>query len=218
MVVRRLSTPFLLIVLTRVVLCYPKGAPDAACNDMLPKHGPDAKASSDKGNLKLTAAPDGKRGAKVLLEGTFKGFMIKAMDKSGAVAGTFKPEKDDMAKTLTCDSNKDSAVTHKDNTEKTKVAFTWTAAQSYQGGEVTFKATVVRQKLEFFPNLESSPMNIDKPVGPTPPPSAAPGPDKPATTKPAAGSGRIGDLLQLLVAIGLGCVAFAARHQRWVYP
>lgn len=150
----------LLVVLSRGAVCYPDGAPIGACAHMRPNHGPDAVESRDQGDLHLFAQLHEKGSAKVLLNGTFKGFLIKAVNKDGAVHGKFTTDKPAVAKAIDCDGQKDSAVTHVSNVDKSSVDVTWTALDAFSG-DVMFRATVVRTKNDYFRSLESASLKIE---------------------------------------------------------
>ncbi|XP_075529032.1 uncharacterized protein LOC142560668 isoform X2 [Dermacentor variabilis] len=201
---------FFLVMLSRGAVCYPNGAPAEACGDMTPNHGPNAKASSDKGDLKLTAAPHDKRSAKVTLEGTFKGFLIKAVDSDGTVVGSFTPDMPDIAKGIECDGHSNSAITHTSRGEKSSVPVTWTASDKYKGGDVIFRATVVRSKDDYYLKLESSALKIE---GPSPSdPNKNDEKEKPGSS-PTSRS----EVTAWLVVPVLGCVILNVRHRCLAY-
>nr|XP_050024024.1 defense protein l(2)34Fc-like [Dermacentor andersoni] len=201
---------FFLVVLSRGAVCHPDGAPVEACREMRPNHGPDAKESTDKGNLKLTATPHDKRSAKVTLEGTFKGFLIKAVDSNGTVVGNFTPDMPDIAKGTKCDGHNNSAITHTNREEKSSVPVTWTASDNYKGGDVIFRATVVRSKNDYYLNLESSALKIE---GPSPSdPNKNDEKEKPGSS-PTSRS----EVTAWLVVPVLSCVILNVRHRCLAY-
>uniref|UniRef100_A0A131YNH5 Domon domain of stromal cell-derived receptor 2 n=1 Tax=Rhipicephalus appendiculatus TaxID=34631 RepID=A0A131YNH5_RHIAP len=203
----------LLVVLCRGAVCYPNGAPDQACADMVPRHGPGSAASNDKGNLDLTAALHDKRSAKVLLTGTFKGFLIKAVNKDGGVvSGKFTIDKPDMMKGLDCDGHKDSAVTHTNNVDKTSVAVTWTAPDSFTG-DVMFRATAVRSKPDFYLDLKSSAVKIEAPSASD---SDKGGKDAKTGKNDSSATSRSGMAVWPL-AFALTCVALNAQRRRLAF-
>ncbi|XP_037527979.1 putative defense protein 3 [Rhipicephalus sanguineus] len=197
----------LLFVLSRGTVCYRNGAPAGACDHMTPKHGPGIVPSTDKGNLGLSATLDDKRIAKVLLVGTFKGFLIKAVNKDGGlVSGKFAIDNSFM-KGVDCDGHKDSAVTHVNNSEKSSVSVTWTAPDSFTG-DVMFRATVVRTKPDFYVGLMSSAVKIQAPS-----PSDNHKSDKDGKTgKQDSSATSLYGLPVWPLALVLSCVALNARH------
>ncbi|XP_049515354.1 defense protein l(2)34Fc-like [Dermacentor silvarum] len=200
-----------LVALIRGAVCLPSGAPTAACGDMTPQHGPNAKASSDPGNLKLTATGHDNRSAKVTLEGTFKGFLIKAVDSDGTVVGKFTPDMPDMAKGLACDGHSDSAITHTSNAEKGSVSVTWTPLDSYKGGDVIFRATVVRSKEDYYLNLESSALKIEEPM--TSDPNNIDGREESGSSSTSRS-----EITVWLAVLVLSGVVLNAQHRRLAYP
>ncbi|XP_037288024.2 putative defense protein isoform X1 [Rhipicephalus microplus] len=198
----------LLVVLFRGTVCYPSGAPVQACNDMMPQHG--SAASNDKGTLDLTAAMDGKRNVKVVLTGTFKGFLIKAVSKDGGVvSGKFTIDKPDTMKGLDCDGHTDSAVTHTHNGDKNSVAVTWTAPDSFTG-DVMFRATAVRTKPDFYVGLMSSAIKIEAPS-----PSDSDKGDKDKKTEKSGGNATLltGIAVSPLAVALIGVALNAQRHR-----
>ncbi|XP_070382410.1 putative defense protein Hdd11-like isoform X2 [Dermacentor albipictus] len=201
---------FFLVVLGRGAVCYPNGAPPTACGDMTPNHG--FTASTDKGNLTLTATPHDKRSAKVTLEGTFKGFLIKAVDSNGMVVGNFTPDMPAIAKGIECDGHHNSAITHTSRVEKSSVPVTWTASDDYKGGDVIFRATVVRSKADYYLKLESSALKIEGPS-----PSDRNKSDKKEEGPGSSPTSRSTSHTAWLVAPVLGCVILSVRHRCLAY-
>lgn len=188
-----------------------------------------ASGTAPKATEGVEAVVGADRSVTVTLRGTYKGFRIYAHDlaQQKVAEGMFKTDTATAAdvKMLTCDGKADSGVAHKDSTKDLKdLIFTWTPAATFMG-KIKFTAievTTVKQHTKPFDSSEVDIKKDDKkptpaPV-PTPAPGPAPGPVAPtAKPEPKGGSGRIDGLLQFLVAIGLASVAFAARHQRWMF-
>ncbi|KAH7936233.1 hypothetical protein HPB52_020400 [Rhipicephalus sanguineus] len=143
----------------------------------------------------------------VLLVGTFKGFLIKAVNKDGGlVSGKFAIDNSFM-KGVDCDGHKDSAVTHVNNSEKSSVSVTWTAPDSFTG-DVMFRATVVRTKPDFYVGLMSSAVKIQAPS-----PSDNHKSDKDGKTgKQDSSATSLYGLPVWPLALVLSCVALNARH------
>ncbi|KAL1481281.1 hypothetical protein MTO96_015718 [Rhipicephalus appendiculatus] len=82
-----------LLVLLRGALPYHTGAPQGACNNMVPGHGSVSETPADSFSLMAQKQPD--QSVKVTLTGTFKGFLIqarKADDVDTMVPGKFVVE------------------------------------------------------------------------------------------------------------------------------
>ncbi|XP_049267145.1 uncharacterized protein LOC119375169 [Rhipicephalus sanguineus] len=116
---------------------------------MTPTHGLAVDMAGPRATLHAQLLPD-TRSAIVTMSGSFRGFLVQARSKDDIrvlVPGRFTPISG--ARTLDCDDQDDSAITHVDNTEKTNVTAKWAAPLGWEGS-VVFKATVVK-KYDAYP-------------------------------------------------------------------
>ncbi|KAL1414000.1 hypothetical protein MTO96_030799 [Rhipicephalus appendiculatus] len=110
---------------------------------MAPSHGLVVDMTGPRATLHAKLLPD-TRSAVVSVSGRFRGFLVQARSKDDIrvlVPGRFTPTTG--ARTLDCDDQDDTAITHVDNTEKTNVTAKWAAPPGWEGS-VVFKATVVK--------------------------------------------------------------------------
>lgn len=147
------------------------GAPEEACDDLLPAGHDEASALKDQ-PFKIVS--DGSKfGAgdvvTVSIKKTgvardgdhFKGFLIVAKDQSdlkGDNVGQFLPNDDKTAQTIKCKTAA-SAITHVDSKAKESVTFSWTPGDSFVGN-VVFTGTIVRNFTEYYPGVKSSSITI----------------------------------------------------------
>lgn len=146
---------------------YSSGAPntESACQSMFPAgHGVPAQVSPSPVTFNMTEGKTFKAGdyIPVTLRTTdakgFDGFFIQArlVNSNSTIAGMiFSDGLPSTMKTLNCLGMTQSAVTHSSKDEKSSVTVYWHAANVT--GNVFFRATVVREKVEFWVNVDSSP-------------------------------------------------------------
>ncbi|KAJ2944605.1 hypothetical protein O0L34_g3959 [Tuta absoluta] len=146
---------------------YSSGAPDTACQDMVPKH-PVAAQKVAAPYIVTTSTKVVKAGQpmQVVISGksasnTIGGLLLQARVGNKPV-GTFSvPAGDRFAQLLNCGSP-GNAVTHKKhgpNDEKQTVAFTWTPPKDLID-EIKFRATVAYNGAVFWVGVESAPVKV----------------------------------------------------------
>ncbi|KAH9366945.1 hypothetical protein HPB48_002460 [Haemaphysalis longicornis] len=102
----------LLLLFLGGVLPYHSGAPDGACETMVPGHGSAVESGAD--TYKITAEKQPDQSVKVTLEGTFKGFFIQARDSNNIetlVPGKFVPGDADVMHTADCGGHEQESTT-----------------------------------------------------------------------------------------------------------
>ncbi|KAH7970229.1 hypothetical protein HPB49_001342 [Dermacentor silvarum] len=150
-----------LLVLLGGALPYHTGAPQGACNNMVPGHGSPSDSATDSYSLTAQKQPD--QSVKVTLAGTFKGFLIqarKADDVDSLVPGKFVPE-GNASRTVDCAQEDGTALTHKDGEVKSQVTATWIPPANWEG-QVVFRATVVQDYENYVERVLSAPVSIQK--------------------------------------------------------
>ena len=195
-----LITAFLCVLSS--INAYQYGAPARVCKTMIPVHG--RTRQSTVAPYTISVEPmhySSGSTVTVTLMGLsmtkFRGYLLtmrRVEDHTTIVAGFSVPN---GAQLLACDGQNNAAVTHKENSTKTSVSFTWTApAQSK--GSLQVVATVVESKLTFWTMIQShtiTPSQITTPAGGqgTTTPAGGQGTTTPAggqgTTTPAGGQG-----------------------------
>ncbi|XP_049275411.1 putative defense protein [Rhipicephalus sanguineus] len=127
-----------LLVLLGGALPYHTGAPQGACNNMVPGHGRLSETPADSFSLTTQKQPD--QSVKVTLTGTFKGFLIqarKADDVDTMVPGKFVVE-GNSSHTVECGGEEATALTHTDGEVKSQVTTTWMPPSNWEG-QVVFR-------------------------------------------------------------------------------
>lgn len=159
------NVPFysvLLLLFLGGVFPYHSGAPDKACETMIPGHGSASESGAD--SYKITAEKQPDQSVKVTLEGTFKGFFIQAKRSDNIetlVPGKFVPGDSVIMQAVDCGGHDETAVTHKDGSVKSEVAATWTPPANWEG-TVVFRATVVQDYSNYVERILSDPVMITK--------------------------------------------------------
>ncbi|XP_077564326.1 putative defense protein [Haemaphysalis longicornis] len=119
-------------------LAYPWGAPDSACDSMVPQHpfasqGRAEDCPYDLEQERFSYAPDDSMEVVLKSRGAmFTGFLVRALDSGGEGVGRFVEGVGIIAKQF-C-----SAVTHANADEKFDVRLTWLAPSS-RNGKVHFR-------------------------------------------------------------------------------
>lgn len=129
----------ILLVLLGGALPYHTGAPQRACDGMVPGHGSPQQSGADSYQLTAEKQPD--QSVRVTLTGTFKGFLLqarKADDVDTLVPGKFAPDDKDTTATLNCSGDEAAALTHTNGEVKSQVKATWIPPANW-AGEVVFR-------------------------------------------------------------------------------
>ena len=169
---------------------YPGGAPASGCANGPTGHGSvgSISASGDgvfsfaiggnSANTYLFSHTASQALTVTLSGGTFKGFLVRAVDESGAYVGSFASSCGGGVQRMSgCGGG--AAVTHTSDAAKTSVSCTWTAPAS--SGSVVFEAFVVVAKTSNHYRLFAPHAAGDSSLrGPTRAPTKAP------TTSPSA--------------------------------
>ena len=138
-----------LLLIVPVAWAYSNGAPASACSSG-PSHG-SAGSSEASGDGGFTLGITGNTVSSVVYEhtsseavtltlggGTFKGFLVRALDESNDYVGSFATSSG-VKRIAACGTT--ATVTHTGASAKTSTAFTWTAPAS--AGNVYFEVSVV---------------------------------------------------------------------------
>lgn len=150
-----------LLVLLGGALPYHTGAPQGACDSMVPGHGRLAETAADSFSLAAHKQPD--QSVKVTLAGTFKGYLIqarKADDVDTMVPGKFVVEAN-SSRTTDCGGEEATALTHKDGEVKSQVTTTWIPPSNWEG-QIVFRATVVLDYDNYVERIFSAPVSIQR--------------------------------------------------------
>ncbi|XP_028401648.1 uncharacterized protein LOC114524692 [Dendronephthya gigantea] len=141
-------------------LGYPSGAPSSKCGDMTPQH--DGVSSQPAGTSPYSVKVEKPyympgENVRVSIESssndTIKGYLIQARQVGGNTAvGSFSSAPAG-GKRLNC-GNSEGAVTHDFRLNLKKVTFEWEPLKSLSGN-ISFFATVVKNKTMFWVKLES---------------------------------------------------------------
>lgn len=130
--------------------------------------GPDSgdqTASNDATDTELKMALlSGHRGVKLVLDGSFQGFLIQASSKDASgslVLGQFTPSSDGGARTHSCQGKNDAVILHKDYSTKTRTAVVWRPPREWSG-TVVFRTAIVRRNGEQPQHIVSIPVNVEK--------------------------------------------------------
>lgn len=168
------------------------GAPDAACNDMTPQHGPATSDATLTQSYKVsmdydTTSKKFEVTLEPVMQDKFKGFFLRIAEEGSPptkyVEGTFEVPANQAAnvKLVTCD-NGPNAVTHVNNRDKDQIKATWMpdAKRAKDNIHIVALATVVKEKEKFLVGLKSAPKSLANPApAPKPPSSPAPSPPPP---------------------------------------
>ena len=155
MVLIMLITAFLCLLST--INAYQNGAPVGACDTMMPNHS--AVAQPDDSPYTISVEPmsysNGTNVTVNLMSSSreFKGYLLqmRRMDNQTIIAG-FSILMDGQL--VECDNQINAAVTHRNNTNKMSVSFTWTAPAQSEGS-LHVVATVVENKTTFWTMVKS---------------------------------------------------------------
>lgn len=150
-----------LLVLLGGALPYHTGAPQGACNNMVPGHGRVSETPAD--SFSLTVQKQSDQSVKVTLTGTFKGFLIqarKADDVDTMVPGKFVVE-GNSSHTVECGGEEATALTHTDGEVKSQVTTTWLPPSNWEG-QVVFRATAVLDYDNYVERVFSAPVSIQR--------------------------------------------------------
>ncbi|XP_072936368.1 putative defense protein Hdd11 [Epargyreus clarus] len=145
---------------------YGDGAPESACQDMIPRH-PVSPQKSPAPYIITTSTKVVKAGTpmEVVISGkssadTIRGLMLQARAGDKPV-GTFQISPNDPFKLLKCSAAGDT-VTHKRHDpkdDKQSVTFTWTPPANLNE-EVKFRATIAYNGAVFWVGVESAPIKV----------------------------------------------------------
>ncbi|XP_050033409.1 putative defense protein 2 [Dermacentor andersoni] len=147
-----------LLLLTSVLsatLAYPDGAPEVACDDMMPFHNGARQLNGSDSPYRLVqekATFKANESFTVTLfakSSHFKGFLVKALDEQGNDIGRFLPGAN-YKPMHDC-----SGATHKSKKRKRAVNLLWQAPVD-KTGSVRFKTTVVHDYHLFYTDLWST--------------------------------------------------------------
>ncbi|XP_037572614.1 putative defense protein 3 [Dermacentor silvarum] len=147
-----------LLLLTSVLdatRAYPDGAPEVACDDMMPFHNGARQLNGSDSPYRLVQEKETFNANESLVvnlfteSSHFKGFLVKALDEQGNDVGHFPPGANYKPMT-DC-----SGATHKSKKKKSAVNFLWQAPVD-KAGSVRFKATVVHDYHLFYTDLWST--------------------------------------------------------------
>lgn len=161
-----------LLLINSMVFAHKDGAPLKACMEMTPGHTGTSPQPLETAIHKLMIAPapqikSVKKDSIVVTlngaKGAFKGFFIQARSlTSGDVnpVGVWDVSAaSGLAKGVDCGDNKDSAVTHIDNTLKPSVSLFWTPPEKFSG-KVVFVATVVQEYKTYWVGIQSEGLTL----------------------------------------------------------
>merc|ERR1711974_62084 len=174
-----MGSPNVLVTKNVILMCAavarisatPKGAPEEACGDMIPKHG-DAKPQTTDSpyNVKVSATSirPGDTVDVTISGSKFKGFLLQARDSDstsrdseGKLVGKFS-EGVEGSKYLKCDGMDRATVTHTSRDDKETITFKWMAPSEATGKKVKMFATVVQEKTKFWVKLEADEITVDR--------------------------------------------------------
>ncbi|KFM66313.1 putative ferric-chelate reductase 1-like protein, partial [Stegodyphus mimosarum] len=136
---------------------YPQGAPTDTCDTISPARSLSLPLQmNDVPYVLLQTSISYKPGQvinvniqRLTTHSTFEGFLVQAIDKmTGRLIGRFL-DADGLYLMDEC-----SAVTHKDNKQKTAVHLAWVAPLN-QRGDVIFRGTIIERKTKYYEGLIS---------------------------------------------------------------
>ncbi|XP_060517207.1 putative defense protein Hdd11 [Cylas formicarius] len=151
-----------LLSLAGAVWGYSGGAPESVCGDMIPKHPADPqkspfpyKVTVDNGLVKPGQE------VKITVTGKpFKGFIIQVRDANQKAVGSFLiPADDKFMKAINCHTNKGSAATHKNSTDKSDITLVWKAPEA--AGKYTVTATIAQDGATFWTAKPTEVINVE---------------------------------------------------------
>merc|ERR1711974_574385 len=169
-----MGSPNVLVTKNVILMCAavarisatPKGAPEEACGDMIPKHG-DAKPQTTDSpyNVKVSATSirPGDTVDVTISGSKFKGFLLQARDSDSTSRdseGKFA-EGVEGSKYLKCDGMDRATVTHTNREDKEMITFKWTAPSEATGKKVKMFATVVQEKTKFWVKLSADEITVE---------------------------------------------------------
>ncbi|XP_071516209.1 putative defense protein 1 [Panulirus ornatus] len=130
------------VVLTTSLLVstsgFPTGAPDEACQDLLPSHSGSVVSHNNDTKKYVIAVTPGLEGQYyVVLGGSpFKGFVLR-------VEGGMLASQDGNTQKMNCPDERLDAITHTDNSTKSAIVASW---KPNKNGNFMFEATVVKDR------------------------------------------------------------------------
>ncbi|XP_073941502.1 reeler domain-containing lethal (2) 34Fc [Choristoneura fumiferana] len=160
---------YLVVVVSAVAFAdaYSAGAPEGACQDMIPRH-PVAPQKSPAPYTITTSTKVVKAGTpmEVVISGkgpsnTMRGLLLQARQGDKIVGKFTLPPNDRFAQLINCGES-GNAVTHKKHDEKDDkqtVAFTWTPPAGFND-EIKFRATIAYNGAVFWVGVESAPVKV----------------------------------------------------------
>ncbi|KAG7311689.1 hypothetical protein JYU34_002743 [Plutella xylostella] len=146
---------------------YSSGAPDSACQDMVPRHPVSAQKSAAPYSI-TTSSKVVKAGQplQVVISGrgasnTIRGLLLQARQGGKPVGKFTVAPNDSFAKTVDC-GGPATAVSHKKHDEKDDpqtVTYTWTPPAGFND-EIKFRATIALNGAVFWVGVESAPIKV----------------------------------------------------------
>ncbi|XP_045511450.1 putative defense protein Hdd11 [Colias croceus] len=147
---------------------YSAGAPESACQDMIPRHPVDPQKRPAPYTI-TTSTKVVKAGTpmQITISGksasdTIRGIMLQARTSNDKPVGTFTVDANDsLARVMKCDNDGDT-ITHKKHDakdDKQTVTFTWTPPKTLND-VVKFRATIALNGAVFWVGLESAPVKV----------------------------------------------------------
>ncbi|XP_022670744.1 putative defense protein 3 [Varroa jacobsoni] len=149
--------PILCCSMLAAVLAYPSGAPESACQSLMPQHqvSPQTGRSPYGIYVSANAIHSGEPVTVTLQGGTFRGFLIVARDAStGQVINGSWVAFDPQTKVIAC------GLTHVSNNDKQRASGQWTAPSGLEGRQIIFQGVVVKDINTFWNNLSSAPVSV----------------------------------------------------------
>ncbi|XP_020503243.2 uncharacterized protein [Labrus bergylta] len=137
---------------------YASGAIPAVCESMVPNHRtfkpkettPPFNIYYQGGNGTFIVSLQGNN------SNAFLGFMLAALDDGGNHVGHFIPIDLKVTRLLKCGGLEASAVSHTNNQVKRSFRVKWTAPETWQSTDITFRATVIQSFGTFWVNVNST--------------------------------------------------------------
>ncbi|XP_015433243.1 PREDICTED: putative ferric-chelate reductase 1 homolog isoform X2 [Dufourea novaeangliae] len=154
----------ILSFLSAAILALPNGAPQSACEDLMPRHP--GSTNQEAHPTPYQVLPAAGQGRVRLILGSpqglaYEGFMILARDSAtGELVGEFAnlPE---SARTIECTEGVKNAVTHTNTSKKHNLEFDWEAPADYEG-TIVFKSTFAQDYGTYWVGVESPRVNVNK--------------------------------------------------------
>jgi hypothetical protein len=152
---------FLLIAIPAHITAFKSGAPEEACDSMIPDHHSTPQSTQSPYTITLNKSKV-KAGdiVEVTLSGSdstkFKGYLIQARVGNTPIG---KFQKGPEIKLLNCGSGVGSAATHTNNKDKTSIKLTWMSPAGLSA-IVRFRVTFVKTGAEYWVGQESDPITV----------------------------------------------------------